>query len=226
MEINQFKEMAVISLTEDRVLTRRERKHLKSSLSEARPSEHELAALRAWSFDQANTHRDSPCVVDWLRELVKLLLPEEAVTTTSRAYFSPGEECLRRIVSLFDGARQHVDVCVFTITDDRLTRAIVSAHARGVEVRVITDDEKSTDRGSDITTLSRAGIPVVMDDAAEHMHHKFAIFDGRVVLTGSYNWTRSAALKNQENIIVTDDVDLAESFGDEFDRLWTLFSRI
>ena len=42
--------------------------------------------------------------------------------------------------------------------------------------------------------IERAGIPVAFDASEHHMHHKFAIFDGRTLLSGSYNWTRSAAI--------------------------------
>lgn len=53
-----------------------------------------------------------------------------------------------------------------------------------------------------------------------HMHHKFAVFDERRMLTGSYNWTRGAARDNQENVVVSDDPRLMKAFGLEFARLW------
>ena len=52
------------------------------------------------------------------------------------------------------------------------------------------------------------------------MHHKFFIVDKKLVLTGSYNWTRSAALYNQENVISTDDEFVVEKFLNEFEKLW------
>ena len=55
------------------------------------------------------------------------------------------------------------------------------------------------------------------------MHHKFAVFDRKVLLTGSYNWTRSAASENQENLIVTEAPGLVRSFAAEFDKLWAAF---
>jgi phosphatidylserine/phosphatidylglycerophosphate/cardiolipin synthase-like enzyme len=52
------------------------------------------------------------------------------------------------------------------------------------------------------------------------MHHKFAIFDGALLLTGSYNWTRGAARDNEENFITTPDRRLIASFTAAFGRLW------
>jgi phosphatidylserine/phosphatidylglycerophosphate/cardiolipin synthase-like enzyme len=44
-------------------------------------------------------------------------------------------------------------------------------------------------------------------------HHKFAIFDGKTLLNGSYDWTRSAFTKNEENVLVTDKVHWVEGFS-------------
>ena len=52
------------------------------------------------------------------------------------------------------------------------------------------------------------------------MHHKYAVFDNLHVLTGSYNWTRSAAKYNEENFIVINDPRLAATFSSRFDDLW------
>ena len=56
------------------------------------------------------------------------------------------------------------------------------------------------------------------------MHHKYAIFDGQLLLTGSYNWTRSASTVNQENIAITEDTRLIRQFQSEFDQLWKKLS--
>lgn len=118
-----------------------------------------------------------------------------------------------------------VEVCVFTITDNRISEAIARAHRRGVQVRVVTDDDKLFDPGSDIQQLAAAGVPVRMDKTEYHMHHKFAIFDGTLLLNGSYNWTRAAALYNEENYILTGDPRLIRPFAELFQQLWERFAR-
>ena len=142
----------------------------------------------------------------------------------SEAFFSPGDTCLRAIRAEFSRARHTADVCVYTITDDRIAEAVFDAHRRGVAVRVISDDEKENDEGSDVPRMRDGGIPVRIDHTEHHMHHKFAVFDGARVLTGSYNWTRSAANYNQENVVVSDDARLVAAFAREFDALWARFA--
>ena len=141
----------------------------------------------------------------------------------SSAYFSPGDTCLRRLCDLMRGCRDTLDICGFTIADDRLTEAILDCHARGVQVRVVSDNDKQHDSGSDIDRLRARGVQVRVDDAPSHMHHKFALFDGRVLANGSFNWTRSATRDNDENLVVSDDANLVRVFGLQFGKLWQQF---
>jgi phosphatidylserine/phosphatidylglycerophosphate/cardiolipin synthase-like enzyme len=53
-----------------------------------------------------------------------------------------------------------------------------------------------------------------------HMHHKFALFDGKRLMSGSFNWTRSASEQNEENLIVTPDQTLVAAFSARFEMLW------
>jgi hypothetical protein len=214
---------------EDRRLTKSERQALQARLSDAALDDRVRAVLRSRVFDIVRKKVENVrniTVVDWLEEVSKLLLPFTGGSGEPfvEAHFSPGEGCVRRICGMFDGARRSADVCVFTITDNRIAERILAAHRRGAAVRVVTDDDKAHDLGSDVLELARAGIPVRVDDSPYHMHHKFALFDEEVLLTGSYNWTRGAADSNEENLILSNDRRLLNSFRGEFERLWTKFA--
>lgn len=201
-------------------LSRNEAHALKALAAELDPAQ--LPALRSRVFalakDEEGIHQG--VLLDWLEAVLKALQPEAPRLPVAEALFSPGEDCRRRLVGLFEAAGRRVDVCVFTITDDAISRAIYDAARRGVDIRIITDDDKSEDLGSDVVDLHRAGIPVRVDRTTAHMHHKFAIFDENLLASGSYNWTRSAASENEENVIVTDHPHLIRAFQAEFDQLW------
>ena len=228
MSIQDFQQYLVQSL-DDRRLSRNEQRGLSAVLGDEAISPSQLGAYRNAAFEMAKEQirRDVPPtdVLDWLEDVVKVLIPKGASDAVrSDACFSPGETCLKRIRTLFRQARQSADVCVFTVTDDRITEQIVAAHRRGVRVRLISDNDKSFDRGSDVEMLERSGIEVRIDRTEHHMHHKFALFDRKLLLTGSYNWTRSAAEYNEENLIVTDHQVLLRDFSEEFERLWERFA--
>lgn len=188
-----------------------------------------MANYRSMAFDLARDGIDAantPLVLDWLEDVMRLLQQpsaRDASTVSAEAFFSPSDDCPRRIRGLLAGAKHSVDICVFAITDDRLSSAILDAHRRGVRVRMITDDDKATDRGADAERLAEAGVDLRMDRSSYHMHHKFALFDGSLLLTGSYNWTRSAAQSNEENFIITGDSRFVGPFSELFERLWQQF---
>jgi phosphatidylserine/phosphatidylglycerophosphate/cardiolipin synthase-like enzyme len=153
-------------------------------------------------------------------------LPRRDISRSSLdVHFSPGDECLFAICRHIELTEKTLDACVFTITDDRIATRLLEAHRRGVRVRIITDNDKAHDDGSDVHRLARAGIEVRVDETPFHMHHKFALFDERKVLTGSYNWTRGAARDNQENVVTSDDARLLRPFGREFAKIWEKLSR-
>ena len=93
-------------------------------------------------------------------------------------------------------------------------------HGRGVRVRILTDDDKAGDRGSDVAKLERAGLPLKVDNDPNHFHHKFAVRDGDCLLGGSYNWTRSADARNRENLFITYDPALVSRYQGAFDAMW------
>jgi phosphatidylserine/phosphatidylglycerophosphate/cardiolipin synthase-like enzyme len=212
---------------EDYRVSRGERQVLRRILGELRPDERQLATLRQRAFALAREEiGTSPAsgALEWLEEVIKVLSePPDAVQSNgvpSQAWFSPGNDCLRAIVSAMARANLTADICVFTITDDRISDEILACHRRGVSVRIITDNEKAADAGSDIWRLHAADLPIRIDRSFYHMHHKYALFDGKYLLTGSYNWTRTAAAENEENLVLTGDPRLVREFSEHFEKLW------
>jgi phosphatidylserine/phosphatidylglycerophosphate/cardiolipin synthase-like enzyme len=211
-------------------MSRAEKQDLAQRLANIELDKHRQTRCHSLAFDIARGSTEpanADLVLDWLEEVTKVLRraseEERTAERTTEALFSPGDHCPNRIGGLLQAARSRVEICVFTITDDRITSEILAAHRRGVTLRVITDNEKAYDIGSDTQRLSEAGVPLKIDRTPNHMHHKFALFDRKQLLTGSYNWTRSAAQYNEENFIVTDDRSLIVPFEREFDRLWDTF---
>jgi phosphatidylserine/phosphatidylglycerophosphate/cardiolipin synthase-like enzyme len=210
----------------DHRLSTGERQALRAAVVARRPSDTELNQLRNHAFALvAASVTDVPTrqALAWLQDVLGVLqpTPASAPAFAAEACFSPDDDCAGRIIARLAACQSTLDICVFTITDDRLAEAIIKAHRRGVAVRIITDNDKAFDRGSDITEFESAGIAVRVDKTEFHMHHKFAIFDGKVLLSGSYNWTLGAARDNQENFILTADAALLAAFQREFEKLWS-----
>lgn len=209
---------------QDNFLAKAEKKDLKESLSTFNIDKREADVLRSEIFKMAQERIDSTNfneVLKWVEDLNKVVLSIDSDASSNESvYFSPGDECLGGILSQIKSAHQTIKICLFTISDDRISDALISKHKQGVSVKIITDNDKIFDKGSDIEELAKAGIPVVVDVTSNHMHHKFALFDSCSTITGSYNWTRSAERYNHENILITDSETIYKSFDREFDHLW------
>lgn len=129
---------------------------------------------------------------------------------------------VRHLCHLLRSTRRRMWIAMFTLTDDVLSEEVLKAWQRGVDVRVIMDDEQCNALGSDAAKLSRHGVPLLMDDSPARMHHKFAVLDA-CVLTGSFNWTKQASTSNWENLCILRDPQAISPFAAEFQRLWRHF---
>ncbi len=207
----------------DEVFSKDEKKTFKSLVSEALLDQNQLNFLRSWIYELASqkiTPTNSQFIIEWIKAANSALIAPAPEATD--AFFSPGEACRNVIIRQIETATTRLHICVFTISDDSITKSLLSAHKKGVQIKLITDNDKSFDMGSDVEQLAKAGIAVKMDTTPNHMHHKFMLADQRTLITGSYNWTLSAARYNHENILVTREAGVIKSFTHQFDQLWNV----
>lgn len=141
-----------------------------------------------------------------------------------KVYFTPGLDCENNIISRLNGAKKTVDIAVYSITNENIVNAVIAAHKRGVKVRVMTDNVQSQGRSSRVKQLINAGIPVRTNQGSGHKieHNKFAIFDGKEMETGSYNWTNSATKSNSENCMFFKQTD--KGFSSRYEELWKFYT--
>ncbi len=213
---------------DDERVSRSERKALRAVIAEADLDEDGRRELLAALFDAARARARDPRdrrVLDWLEDAAGLVLssaPERP--RPGRAWFGPEDPMVETVERFIRDTRRRLDVAVFTITHDRLSEALLDLHRRGVRVRVLSDDDKSFDPGSDIRRLRRAGVAVRLDGSPHHFHHKFAVRDGRALWVGSFNWTVGADRDNRENFLITEDPALVRAYAGAFERTWAAFA--
>ena len=145
-------------------------------------------------------------------------------TGTIEVYFTPWNDAESPLLAAVDGARREILVQAFLLTSRVIADSLIAAHGRGVDVRVLGDARQHAENsGSLLQRLARAGIPVWLETRYRHAHNKVMVIDAGTqhpaVITGSYNYTRSAQALNAENlVIVRDNAGLAERFADNWKR--------
>jgi phosphatidylserine/phosphatidylglycerophosphate/cardiolipin synthase-like enzyme len=137
-------------------------------------------------------------------------------------YFSPEDGAGRRIVELIEGAEGRVAFLAFTLTSDSIAAALEQRLGGGVEVRGVMDAGQVNSAGSRYEELRQAGIEVRLDGNPDRMHHKVIVIDARTVITGSYNFSRSAEQFNDENVVILHDPNVAARYLEEFERVFAL----
>ena len=136
-------------------------------------------------------------------------------------YFTPGTDCEDNIIEQINNAKQ-IDIAVYSITNEKIVDALINANDRGAKIRVITDRLQSKGKYSLVSKLIDAGITVKTNVKHKIMYHKFAIFDGKNIENGSYNWTESASKSNAENCTFFQQSS-NKVFTNQFNYLWNLY---
>lgn len=114
-------------------------------------------------------------------------------------------------------ARKQVLVEAYSFTSKPIAEALIEAEKRGVEVEVILDKSQEQARGSEADLIAESGIPTFIDPAYRIAHDKVMIIDGSKVITGSFNFTRSAEEYNAENmLVISNDPSLAV----QYETIW------
>lgn len=130
-------------------------------------------------------------------------------------------------VKLVSQAKKTLDIAIFDIEEENTCKALIKAKKRGVKVRIVTDSDSLNDKvkfsqpRQVIEDMKKAGIPIVDDQRSGLMHHKFAIIDDEIVLTGSLNLTVNALFRDNNNALKIVSKELAQSYKAEFERLFT-----
>ena len=216
---------ALLATGDDEYLSRGERRAIRALLADDPITPQARAAVRRQLIDAVGKRVRDPRdrkLITWLGDVLALIDADASGSGNpeARAWFGPDDGLADILVTSLAAAQESIDAAVFTITDDRVAGTLLARHRAGVRVRILTDNDKAWDKGSDIRRLAAQGIPVVMDDTPHHFHHKFAVLDGRRLLNGSYNWTRSGDRYNHENLMLTTDPRLVGKYVQAFEEMW------
>lgn len=146
-------------------------------------------------------------------------LTKRSNLTVLGVYFSPQGGCEDQVVNWIDRANKTIHVVIYSFTNDAIGDAVVRAHQRGVEIKVVFEKNQVSEY-SEYWKLQNIGVLVRNDTNSGLMHHKTAIIDGYILLTGSFNWSGAAEERNNENLMVLESDYLTFAFIEEFQQIW------
>ncbi|NWG35957.1 MAG: DUF1669 domain-containing protein [Chloroflexi bacterium] len=150
--------------------------------------------------------------------------PHPAVTLAGsrvETYFSPDDRVLSVLYTLLSQAEESVHFMAFSFTSNELGAILREKAAAGLVIKGVMDEEQiASNTGTEFDPFRRVGLDVRVDGNDGQMHHKVFIVDGRIVVTGSYNFSKSAEERNDENVVIIYDERVARFFLEDFERVY------
>jgi len=135
-------------------------------------------------------------------------------------YFSPNGGCQQAVISEIKKATQTIDIAMYYLSSKGIAQALLKAQDNNVRVRIVLDQGQEIEPASKSGYLIKHGFQVRYHLGFGLMHNKFAIIDGKSLITGSFNWTLTAEEKNEENLLIISDEGTIERYKDRFEYLW------
>ena len=140
--------------------------------------------------------------------------------TPVESYFAAEDDVQAAIVARLKQATKTIDFMAFSFTDDTMGTTIIDRAKVGVKVRGVFENTGSETAYSEYGGMKKAGLDVWQDGNPYLMHHKVFIIDGKTVVLGSFNFSQNAEQENDENLLIFDDLSLAQQFNAEFGRVY------
>ena len=135
--------------------------------------------------------------------------------------FSPMDRAISKgVLPLINKSGKSIYISMFYLTNYWITDALIDAHNRGVDIKIISDATLTKEPKAQIFKLREAGIPVKIENWNGKMHQKSAVFDEEYTIIASTNWTGASEYANDENMLIIKNKDIAAKQTKEFFRLW------
>ena len=135
-------------------------------------------------------------------------------------YFSPDDGVLNALGLLLTHAEESIYFLAFSFTSNDLGTVIRQKDEAGLDVKGVMDEEQiASNTGTEFDPFRQKGVDVLIDGNPGQMHHKLFIVDEKIVAFGSYNFSQSAEERNDENLIIIYNAEIAKQFVQEFERV-------
>jgi len=139
--------------------------------------------------------------------------------TPVACYFSPDDGVEGAILAKINAAQKSIGFAAFSFTSEPIAGAMAERMKDGVKVRGVFEARNAGSRYSRDDYLAERGAKIYMDKNPNNMHHKFIVIDAQTLITGSYNFSKSAEKENDENCLIIEDPALAGLYQNELEKM-------
>lgn len=134
--------------------------------------------------------------------------------------FSPYDKTSQHIIKYINNANKYIYVPAFVITHREITKALIEANKRGVDVKIMLDATSITSRNIKYKEFKNNNVPVKIENYAGKLHTKSMIIDDKYLVLGSMNFSFSGDSKNDENTLIIENNKMATMYRKFFEYFW------
>jgi len=154
-----------------------------------------------------------------------LLAAIPGAAQTVEHLYSPSDNLERSELAQLDTATRTIDIAMYSFTDRYLAEELSALARKGVRIRVYRDREQFAQEmqgAADTATsiLLAAGIEVRVKGARDLMHLKSYAIDGRLLRTGSANWSPTGLKRQDNDVVYESSPEAVERFERKFEEMW------
>ncbi len=135
--------------------------------------------------------------------------------------FSPKQGATKLIINTIKNSEKSIFVAAYSFTSKPIANALIEAYQNGVDVKIVLDKSQRTAKYSAFLEVKNFGIPIRINSKYAIMHNKFMIVDGKILQTGSFNYSQAAENNNAENVlIISDNTKVVKQYTQKWLELW------
>lgn len=136
-------------------------------------------------------------------------------------YFCPEDNCAQQVIDVINKAKNSIYFMIFSFTSEDIADSILFKE-KNIKIKGIFETTQAGSKYSQYKRLKDFGLDVIKDKNKANMHHKVFIIDNEIVITGSFNPSESGNKRNDENLLIIYDKEIAKKYLQEFEKIWNL----
>lgn len=155
--------------------------------------------------------------------LMLLLSAHLHAQTVIESAFSPDDRAEELILKVIDSSQESLRLAAYAFTSPPVMKSLLAAKKRGVDVKIVVDEKGNRSKASRaaMNLMVNADIPLRTVSRYRIHHDKYIVVDGKHVETGSFNYSKSAAKQNSENVLVIwNNPDIANRYLKHWESRW------
>lgn len=126
------------------------------------------------------------------------------------------------IIDTIRGAKNEICIAMAYFMSDILIDELYRAKDKGINIKVIIDnnDKNNNSKLRIFNICNVLRIAEVKSKYKNIMHNKYCIIDNKIVIDGSYNWSKAAKYNEEHIIIIIEANEVAQMYTNNFNKIF------